>query len=165
MFRFSISPTAITLVLLASALGPVEAWSSCTSSSTSTYTYTNCSDGSSSISRSVGPNTYTTTSEGGSITSYQSGNVTYHTGPNGSGASYRTGNYAQHHWSDGSRGSSRYGDSVDRHEWQNNEVRRLPGTGLSGTAALEEARRVQADRRARYGHIAGPAAAPPVRSP
>lgn len=141
--------------VLLTALAAGQAWSSCTSTSTSTYTYTNCSDGTSSISQRIGPNTYTTTSDGGSATSYQSGNVTYHTGPRGSGTSYRTGNYAQHHWSDGSRGSSRYGESVDRHDWQVDEVRSLPSA-----ESVSEAMRAQNERRARYGHIAGPAAQP-----
>ncbi len=144
---------ASRLTVLLAALLAAPAWGSCTSTSTSTYTFTNCSDGTSSISQRIGPNTYTTSSDGGSATSYQSGNVTYHTGPVGGGTSYRTGNYAQHYWSDGGRGSSRYGESVDRHDWQVDEAHRLPSA-----KSANETLRAQNERRARYGHIAGPAA-------
>ena len=133
------------------AICPAHVSAGCTSTSTSTHTFTNCSDGTSSISHRIGPNTFTTTSKGGSATSYSTGNSTYHTGPEGGGTSYRSGDYAQHQWSDGSSGTSRYQGDSARHEWRAGatgaEVRLSEGSGP--TADARQA------RRARYGHIAG----------
>jgi hypothetical protein len=133
------------------------AQAACTSHSTSTHTFTSCSDGSSSISQTIGNNTYTTSSDGSSGTSFSSGNVTYHTNRHGSGTSYRSGDYIHHHWSDGSTGVSHEQAGVTRHQWREGVVGSEQKLGRAPTTQLDRARELKdlAERRAIYGHIAG----------
>jgi hypothetical protein len=151
-------PLRVKALFLAAVFSLAPAvWASCTSHSTSTYTYTSCSDGTSSMSQTIGNNTYTTSSDGSSGTSFQSGNTTYHTNRHGSGTTYRTGHFAQHHWSDGSNGSSRREGLSTRHDWRHSAVGGEQKLGERQESGLDRARELQslAERRAMYGHISG----------
>ena len=146
-------PWSCCLVFL--VVSPAQA--RCTSHSTSTHTFTNCSDGTSSISQTIGNNTYTTSSDGSSGTSFRSGNMTYHTNRHGSGTSYRSGDYTQHHWSDGSTGSSHERAGVTQHDWREGVIGSGQKLGQARPTPVDRAKELRdlAERRATYGHIAG----------
>ena len=148
---------SVVCIVLAAVMAPAT-WAGCTSHSTSTYTFTSCTDGTSSISQTIGNNTYTSSSDGSSGTSFTSGNTTYHSNRHGNGTTYRSGDYAQHHWSDGSSGASRQDGAVTRHDWRGNTTGTGQKLGEVPATPVERARELEslAERRAMYGHLAGP---------
>ena len=145
------------IALAVVCLAPVSVWAGCTSHSTSTHTFTNCSNGTSSISQTIGNNTYTSSSDGSSGTSFRSGNVTYHSNRHGNGTSYHTGRYSQHQWSDGSSGRSRTDGNITVHEWRDPAVGSNQKLGERSPTPVDRARELDdlAERRSIYGHIAG----------
>jgi hypothetical protein len=100
------------LVLL--ALPAAASAQSCTSNKLGTYTYTNCSDGTSATTTQLGNYGYTTYSDGTTSTRTQLGNYGYTTNSNGTTAtSTQLGGYGYTHYSDGTTATTtRIGDYI-----------------------------------------------------